>query len=54
MFPGDVLVGPIIRALFGQPKYREVAKPPDDRNYGGPEKKFNGWPNLTYKDPWSR
>ena len=54
-FPGDVLIGPILRAIFGQPKpRREPIKLPDDRGYGGPAKTFSGWPNLTYKDPWSR
>ena len=53
-FPGDVLIGPILRAVFGQPKPRREPMPmPDDRGYGGPDRRFNGWPNLTYKDPWS-
>jgi len=53
-FPGDVLIGPILRAIFGPPKpRREPLQLPDDRNYGGPERRFNGWPNTTRKDPWS-
>ena len=52
-FPGDVLIGPLIRAVFGQPKpRREPMRLPDDRNYGGPTMKFNGWPNTTWKAPW--
>ena len=40
-------------ALFGPPRARrEPPRMPDDRNYGGPTKPFNGWPNLTRKDPW--
>ena len=46
MFPGDVLIGPVLRAIFGQPKpRREPLKMPDDRGYGGPTMKFNGWPH---------
>ena len=31
MFPGDVLIGPILRAIFGQPKpRREPIKLPDE------------------------
>ena len=53
-FPGDVLIGPLIRAIFGQPKpRREPIKLPDDRGYGGPDRRFNGWPNTTWKAPWS-
>ena len=45
-FPGDVLIGPILRAIFGQPKPRREPMPmPDDRGYGGPTMKFNGWPH---------
>ena len=48
------LLREIFRAVFGQPRPRhEPIKLPDDRGYGGPTMKFNGWPNLTYKDPWS-
>ena len=53
-FPGDVLFGPILRAIFGPSKpRREPLQLPDDRNYGGPERRFGGWPNTTRKDPWS-
>lgn len=52
-FPGDVLIGPILRAIFGPPKpRREPLQLPDDRNYGGPVRRFNGWPNTTWKAPW--
>jgi hypothetical protein len=45
-FPGDVLIGPILRAIVGQPKpRREPIKLPDDRGYGGPDRRFNGWPH---------
>jgi hypothetical protein len=53
MFPGDVLFGPLFRAVFGPPKpRRQPLQLPDDRNYGGPERSFNGWPNTTWKAPW--
>ena len=45
-FPGDVLIGPLIRAIFGQPKPRREPMPmPDDRGYGGPDRRFSGWPH---------
>ena len=45
-FPGDVLFGPLIRAVFGPPKpRREPARAPDDRHYGGPSMPFAGWPH---------
>ncbi len=48
------LLREIFPAIFGQSKpRREPIKLPDDRGYGGPAKTFSGWPNLTYKDPWS-
>jgi hypothetical protein len=47
------LLHDILRAIFGQPKpRREPLQLPDDRNYGGPERRFNGWPNTTWKAPW--
>jgi hypothetical protein len=47
------LLHDILRAIFGPPQpRREPPQPPDDRNYGGPERRFNGWPNTTWKAPW--
>jgi hypothetical protein len=47
------LLHDILRAVFGPPKTRrEPLKMPDDRNYGGPERRFDGWPNTTWKAPW--
>ena len=46
MFPGDVLIGPLLDAIFGPRKPRPAPVPiRDDRNYGGPAKTFNGWPH---------
>ena len=45
-FPGDVLLGPLIRAVFGPPKpRREPTRAPDARHYGGPSVPFSGWPH---------
>ena len=46
MFPGDVLVGPLLDAIFGPRKPRPAPVPiRDDRNYGGPSRRFYGWPH---------
>jgi hypothetical protein len=48
------LLHDILRAVFGPRKTRrEPLQLPDDRNYGGPDRRFDGWPNTTWKDPWS-
>ena len=55
----DFLFAPLARAardaLFGEPdpwRRRDPPRPIVDPTRQGPARTFQGWPNLTYKDPF--